>query len=70
MKFFAILLAFTAGTWMPPPIRVPAPPIPWSQPAELVQGCCKTCSKGKACGDSCISRKKQCHKGKGCACDG
>lgn len=33
-------------------------------------GCCKVCSKGKACGDSCISRSKVCHKGPGCACDG
>ena len=32
--------------------------------------CCKTCSAGKACGDSCISRDKVCRKGKGCACDG
>jgi hypothetical protein len=32
--------------------------------------CCKVCKAGKACGDSCISRDKQCHKGKGCACDG
>lgn len=32
--------------------------------------CCKICSKGKACGDSCISRSYQCHKGPGCACDG
>jgi hypothetical protein len=32
--------------------------------------CCKVCSKGKACGDSCIARDKTCHKGKGCACDG
>jgi SH3-like domain-containing protein len=32
--------------------------------------CCKICSKGKACGDSCISRDKTCHKGVGCACDG
>ena len=31
--------------------------------------CCKYCRKGKACGDSCISRKKTCRKGKGCACD-
>lgn len=31
--------------------------------------CCKRCSKGKACGDSCISRSKSCHKGQGCACD-
>jgi hypothetical protein len=32
-------------------------------------GCCKRCSAGKACGDSCIARDKTCHKGKGCACN-
>ena len=32
--------------------------------------CCKVCSKGKACGNSCIARWKICHKGKGCACNG
>ncbi len=32
--------------------------------------CCKVCRKGKACGDSCISRSYECHKGRGCACDG
>ena len=32
--------------------------------------CCKVCSKGKACGNSCIARYKTCHKGKGCACNG
>jgi hypothetical protein len=32
--------------------------------------CCKICKKGKACGDSCISKSYTCHKGKGCACDG
>lgn len=32
--------------------------------------CCKVCKAGKACGDSCIARDKECHKGKGCACDG
>jgi hypothetical protein len=31
--------------------------------------CCKTCSKGKACGDSCIARDKSCNVGPGCACD-
>ena len=34
------------------------------------QSCCKICSKGKACGNSCISRSKTCHKPPGCACDG
>ncbi|SFI64346.1 hypothetical protein [Celeribacter neptunius] len=32
--------------------------------------CCKVCKKGKACGDSCISRSYTCHKAPGCACDG
>ena len=35
-------------------------------PAEK---CCKVCDDGQACGNTCISRKKQCHKGRGCACD-
>lgn len=43
-----------------------------ARPAEVVidAGCCKVCHKGKACGNSCISRNYQCHKGPGCACDG
>lgn len=44
--------------------------IPWTPIPQQVQGCCKVCQKGKACGDSCISRDKRCHKGAGCACDG
>ena len=36
---------------------------------ELSAACCKMCNKGKACGDSCISRDKTCRKGAGCACD-
>ncbi len=32
--------------------------------------CCKTCRKGKACGNSCISKTKSCRKAGGCACDG
>src|SRR5262245_1443128 len=31
--------------------------------------CCKVCTKGKACGDTCISRARVCHAGSGCACD-
>ena len=40
-----------------------------SWPGETTRSCCKMCSTGKACGDSCISRSKTCHKGVGCACD-
>ena len=35
-------------------------------PAEQ---CCKVCRKGKACGNTCISRSYTCRKGVGCACD-
>ena len=31
--------------------------------------CCKVCSKGKACGASCIRRSYTCRKGRGCACN-
>lgn len=41
----------------------PAPSVP------VQRTCCKYGSKGKACGDSCISRSYTCHKGPGCACD-
>jgi len=32
--------------------------------------CCKVCSTGKPCGDSCIAKDKTCNKGSGCACGG
>jgi hypothetical protein len=42
------------------------------QPHAVVvqQACCKVCTRGKACGNTCISQDKQCHVGPGCACDG
>ena len=30
--------------------------------------CCKVCTKGKPCGDTCIAQDKTCHVGPGCAC--
>jgi hypothetical protein len=39
-----------------------------STPAAV--SCCKVCTVGKACGNTCISRNKTCHVGQGCACDG
>ena len=30
--------------------------------------CCRKCSSGKPCGDSCIASGKTCHKPRGCAC--
>lgn len=50
----------------------PASFSPCGTGAVAAQGryCCKHCSQGKACGNSCIARWKTCHKGRGCACDG
>lgn len=36
----------------------------------VAQVCCKICTKGKACGNTCIARDKTCHVPRGCACDG
>ena len=49
--------------------------LPWdvnggvSLMSPIQAACCKTCRKGKACGDSCIARAKTCRKPPGCACD-
>ncbi len=50
------------------------PPQSWQlllpePPSAVLAAGCKTCRKGKACGNSCISRTKTCHKPPGCACD-
>lgn len=55
-----------------PPLRTTppqtTPPIPLSSCIPATQ-CCKICSRGKACGNTCISRGYTCHVGRGCACD-
>lgn len=52
----ALLLAITPSVTM---IGVSSP---------LAAECCSICKKGQPWGDSCISRKKTCHKPPGCAC--
>ncbi len=63
MKSIAISFALVLGILGPAEIN------PCASGAAFAQtsACCKMCSKGKACGDSCIARDKVCHKGKGCA---
>jgi hypothetical protein len=44
---------------------------PQSEPSPLPTGpCCRTCRKGKACGDTCVARDRECTVEPGCACDG
>lgn len=39
-----------------------------SERATASARCCKTCSKGKPCGDTCIEKDDVCHVPPGCAC--
>ncbi len=32
--------------------------------------CCKVCTTGKACGNSCIAKTDTCNQPPGCACNG
>lgn len=42
-----------------PKVEVESPP---------TRQCCKVCTKGIPCGNTCIAAWKTCHKGPGCAC--
>lgn len=47
-----------------------APVVPRAPPASApARNCCKVCTTGKACGNSCINRNYQCRQPPGCACD-
>ena len=37
--------------------------------SEPTRACCRVCTRGKACGNSCINRDYQCRQPAGCACD-
>ncbi len=65
--FFGLVVVALLGTASAPGLALePASHAIESAPRE----CCKICKKGKACGDSCIARDKQCNEPPGCACDG
>lgn len=55
----SLLLALIAPDTQPEPECASAP--------DAI--CCKTCKKGKACGDTCIAKDDVCDKPKGCACN-
>jgi len=39
-------------------------------PAPATRPCCRVCTTGKACGNTCISRNLTCRQPPGCACNG
>jgi beta-lactamase superfamily II metal-dependent hydrolase len=52
---------------LPPPKSVDSSRLPGAE--SPVRSCCKICTRGKACGTTCISRSYECHTPPGCACD-
>jgi beta-lactamase superfamily II metal-dependent hydrolase len=48
---------------------VTSSPSPDGRGGQGVRTCCRVCTTGKACGNSCISRDRQCHQAAGCACN-
>jgi hypothetical protein len=53
-----------------PPLRaLPEAPTSSPPPAQP-RSCCRVCTTGKACGNSCISRRYTCRQPAGCACNG
>jgi len=63
-----IVLNEYSGPASAAPIPAPAarPSDSSSQPART---CCRVCTRGKACGNSCINRGNPCRQPPGCACD-
>lgn len=53
-------------------IATPTSPAPrWTPTSPApARNCCRICTTGKACGDSCIARNRTCRRGPGCACNG
>ncbi len=55
----------------PAPTATPRPaPTATPLPAAPARSCCRVCTTGKACGNSCINRNYTCRQPPGCACDG
>lgn len=59
----------TPYTYPTPSYNYPTPSYNYPTPAAT-GACCKICTTGRACGDSCISASYTCHKPTGCACNG
>ena len=64
------------GVAFEPVLTAPPPPTPAPRPEPKVSRnciprsqCCRVCTKGRACGNSCISARYTCRKGRGCACN-
>jgi hypothetical protein len=60
-KRIAVVILILLGT---------TPTLPSCGSDNGTSDCCKVCTSGKPCGDTCISATATCNVGPGCACVG
>lgn len=65
----ASITVLSLATWMQA-LRIEQPMPNLTPMPTQGQGCCRVCTRGKPCGDSCIARNKTCRKGHGAPADG
>jgi hypothetical protein len=63
-------LTFSAGALTLPELLAAPPALRQTPIPTPAPGCCRVCTRGKACGNTCIARNLTCHVGPGCACNG
>lgn len=74
MRALALVVALLSvpafgADYSPWPGQEPAPiAVPWLELAQQRDTCCKHCTKGKPCGNSCIAASSKCKQPPGCAC--
>ena len=57
------------GVAQPAPAPAPVPDVTAPPPTTTRPSCCRVCTVGKACGNSCINVTFTCHQPPGCACN-
>lgn len=73
MRALALVVALLsvpalAADYSPWPGQEPASASEWLELAQQGDRCCKRCTKGQPCGNTCISTKSKCKSPPGCAC--
>ncbi len=69
LRFISLLLPVSLLAGAGPVTETGAPPVCRVEADGSARACCRVCTTGKACGNSCISRSYTCRRGPGCACD-
>lgn len=67
-QVMAVVSAIPAAAVAVPGPATAAPPSVAPPTTPPVRKCCRVCSTGKPCGDSCIARTTTCRQPPGCAC--